>query len=152
MLLAVVAAGVVLVGGGQIPCGRPTPIDAAAPVGRAIPIAHRLWLGVYPFQQGHPTKVVAVAQRKFRIAVVLRGWNCATGKPLRFWYGEGNPGAPLSTNALRTSGDLRVTFGPWEARAMRGGYFMFWRTDLWKIVAYQAGRPVGTAIIRPGPD
>jgi hypothetical protein len=35
---------------------------------------------------------------------------------------------------------------------MRGGYFMFWRSDLWKIVAYQGGRRIGTAIVRSSPD
>jgi hypothetical protein len=133
-------------------CGPRTPVDTAAPIGRAVPLAGKLWLGLYPYQSGYPTKVVVMAQRKIRVAVVLRGWNCATGKPLRFWYRERNPGAPLSTDALRRRGQLQVTFGPWEARAMRGGYFMFWRAGPWKIVAYQRGRPVGTAILRPGPD
>jgi len=33
---------------------------------------------------------------------------------------------------------------------MRGGYLMFWTTGLWKVVAYQDGRQVGTAILAVG--
>jgi hypothetical protein len=32
--------------------------------------------------------------------------------------------------------------------AMKGGYLMFWRADLWKVVAYQDKRSVATAIVR----
>jgi hypothetical protein len=157
-----VAAGAVvaLIGGAarastseaQIRCRSATPIDSTAPIGRAVPIAKTLWLGIYPFQKGYPTKAIVMAQRTFQRAVMFRAWNCANGMPLRLWYREGNPGSvPMSINRLRNTGDIHVRFGQWPASAMRTGYFMFWRNDLWRVVAYQRGRQIGTAIVRSAP-
>jgi hypothetical protein len=32
------------------------------------------------------------------------------------------------------------------------GYLLFWRTGLWRIAAYQDGRPIGMAIVPARPD
>ena len=94
-----------------------------------------------------------MAQRPLAARIVLRGWDCATGRRLRFWYREGEPfqSLPASATAMRRQGSLSATFGPWPAHAMTGGYLMFWRVGLWKIVAYERGAPVGTAIVRAEP-
>jgi hypothetical protein len=136
---------------GAIRCrAHPTPIDRSAPLGHATPLGNVLWLGVYPFQPGYPTKTIVMAQRSLKRPIVLRGWSCADGSPLRFWYREGLPfggHVPVTDAELRRTGNLRAAFGPWPKRAMTGGYLMFWRTGLWKIVAYERQRVVGTAVV-----
>jgi len=113
-------------------------------------VRHVVWLAVYPFASGSPTKTIVMAQSRLARPVVLRGWNCASGSPLRFWYREGLPFThlPVTPAELRRTGSLSPTFGPWPVRGMRGGYFMFWTTGLWKIVAYRDGRAIGAAVVR----
>jgi hypothetical protein len=158
LIIPAVAALVLLSGAtaarssGGISCGSATPVDPSAPLGRAIPLAHVVWLAVYPFNPGYPTKTIVMAQRRIQRPVVIRGWNCTSGSPLRFWYriqgGLPFVRVPTTVANLRRTGSLSVTLGPWPARAMWGGYFMFWRSGLWKVVAYQDGRKIGTAIVR----
>ena len=157
LLAALLASAAVIVSGSEsswsssgVSCGRATPIDHSAPLGRAIPVSNLLWLGVYPYDAGYPTKTVVMAQRRIRGRIVLRGWNCASGSKLRFWYREGLPfkHVPATSAALRRTGTLNATFGPWARKAMTGGYLMFWRTGLWRIVAYQGDRPIGAAIVQ----
>ena len=136
-----------------ISCARATPVDQSAPLGHAVPLRRVLWLAVYPYMSGSPTKTIVMAQGRLVKPVVLRGWSCSSGSPLRFWYREGLPFAqlPVTAAALRRTGSFSPKFGPWPARrAMRGGYLMFWTTGLWKVVAYQDGRQVGTAILAVG--
>jgi hypothetical protein len=122
-------------------------------LGRATPLGNVLWLGVYPFRSGYPTKTVVKAQRAIKKAIVVRGWSCADGSSLRFWYREGLPfrDPPATEAELRRTGSLRATFGPWPKGATRGGYLMFWRTGLWKVVAYDNGRVVGRAVVEAKP-
>src|SRR5712692_7375447 len=133
-----------------ISCARATPVDQSAPLGHAVPVRRVLWLAVYPYTSGSPTKTIVMAQARLTRPVTLRGWNCASGSPLRFWYREGLPFShlPVTAAQLHRTGSLSPRFGPWPARGMRGGYLMFWTTGLWKIVAYQDGRAIGTAIFR----
>jgi hypothetical protein len=133
-------------------CGRVTPIDQSAPLGRSTPLGHVLWLAVYPFAAGHPTKTIVMAQRRLARRVVIRGWDCSTGSRLRFWYRNGPPFSrvPVSPERLRHTGTLTSTFGPWPAEAMRGGYLMFWHSGVWKVAAYSGDKAVGTAIILVG--
>ena len=137
-----------------LPCGPPTAVDRSAPLGRAVPLANTLWLSIYPFTAGYPTKTIVTAQRSFSGRIVLRGWSCDDGRRLRFWYRDRLPfdQVPVSALALRTTGGLAAAFGPRSKRTMRGGYFMFWRTGRWKIVAYRNGRRIGTVIVRSAPD
>jgi hypothetical protein len=135
-------------------CGRATPIDRSAPLGRAVPLARTLWLAVYPFSAGYPTKTIVMAQHSFSGRIVLLGRSCDDGRRLRFWYRDHLPFAqvPVSPGALRRTGSFTAAFGPWPKQTMRGGYFMFWRSGLWRIVGYRNGRPIGTAIVRSAPD
>ena len=137
-----------------LPCGPPTAVDRSAPLGRAVPLANTLWLSVYPFAAGYPTKTIVTAQRSFSGLIMLRGWSCDDGRRLGFWYRDRLPFAqvPVSALALRTRGSVATTFGPWGKQTMRGGYFMFWRTGRWKIVAYRNGRRIGSVIVRSAPD
>jgi hypothetical protein len=134
-------------------CGRVTPIDHSAPIGRATPLGHVLWLAVYPFAVGYPTKAIAMAQRRLRGPIVIRGWDCANGNRLRFWYRNGLPFSrvPVSSARLRRAGTLSASFGPWQPRAMRGGYLMFWHGGAWKLAAYSGGRAIGTAVVLARP-
>ena len=131
-----------------VQCGGPTPIDRSAPIGRARPLGNVLWLGVYPFTSGYTTKVLVMAQRRIG-KISIRGWNCANGARLRFWYRDGGPPTvgPSPAATIRKTGTLRTSFGPWDAATARGGYFMFWRPGLWKIVAYRGQRRVATATV-----
>jgi hypothetical protein len=134
-------------------CGPATASDASAPIGRAAPVGDVLWLGIYPFTSGYPTKVIVEAQRSIG-RVSIRGWNCATAAPLRFWYRESGPPfqeVPVRAAVLRKTGDLQPTFGPWSAQAARGGYFMFWRGGRWKIVCYRRGRRIASAVVVASP-
>jgi hypothetical protein len=128
---------------------RVTPIDQSAPLGRATPLGHVLWFAVYPFAVGHPTKAIAMAQRRLERPVVIRGWDCANGSRLRFWYRNGLPfsRAPVNSARLRRTGTLNASFGPWQPRASTGGYLMFWHRGAWKLAAYSNGRTVGTAVV-----
>jgi hypothetical protein len=139
---------------GAIRCGTATPIDPSAPLGRAAPLGRILWLAIYPFQPGYPTKTIVMSQRRIGRPIAIRGWNCISGNPLRFWYREGEPflQVPVTALTLRRRGDFRVRFGPWPTGAMRGGYSMFWRAGLWKVVAYRDGRKIATAIVRTTAD
>ena len=131
-------------------CGHATAVDRTAPLGRAVPVRDLLWIAVYPFERGHPTKAIVMAQRAIKRRFTLRGWDCSSGDRLRFWYRNGLPfvRVPVTTAALRRTGSLSATFGPWQARAMRGGYLMFWHQGLWKIAIYEGGRKLGVAIVR----
>jgi hypothetical protein len=135
-------------------CGSATPVDPSAPLGRAVPLGDVFWFGIYPFKPGYPTKAIVMAQRPIDRPVVIRGWNCASGRSLRFWYRDEPPliRVPTTIAKLRRTGTLRASFGPWPTGAMRGGYFMFWRSGPWKIVAYQAGRRIGSAIVQAASD
>ena len=137
-----------------IACGRATPVDQSAPVGRAVPLANMLWLAVYPFDAGYPTKTILTAQRSLPGRIVLRGWSCDEGHRLRFWYRDRLPfeRVPVSPTALRNRGSITTAVGQWPKQAMHGGYFMFWRSGLWKIVAYRDGRAIGKAIVVSAPD
>jgi hypothetical protein len=134
----------------RIKCGPATRVDRSAPIGRAVPLGDVLWLGVYPYDPGYPTKVVVMARMRLEHPIAIQGWSCATGARLRFWYRESLPFAnlPVRAEELRAKGSLRVTFGPWPRRASRGGYFMFWRAGSWKVVAYDGRRTIGSAVIR----
>lgn len=131
-------------------CGGATPIDTSAPLGHATPLGAVLWISVYPYQPGYPTKAVVMAKRAINEPITLRAWNCTSDRPLRFWYLGGLPfrHVPVTATALRRTGTLRATFGPpFPARGMRGGYLMFWRTGVWKIAAYRSGQRIAKAVV-----
>ncbi len=109
-----------------ISCARATPVDQSAPLGHAVPVRCVLWLAVYPYTSGSPTKTIVMARGRLARPVTLRGWNCSSASPLRFWYREGLPFSQLPVTAaqLRRTGSLSPRFGPWPARGMRGGYLI----------------------------
>jgi hypothetical protein len=117
-------------------CGTAAAVDTSAPLGHAVALGDVLWLAIYPYSQGYPTKVIVMARRRLRSAVEIRGWQCSTGRRLRFSYRE-NP--TIQTPVAR--------FGPWPADGMRGGYFNFWAPGKWKIVARVKGRVVASTVI-----
>lgn len=136
-----------------IRCGAPPPVDPSAPLGRAVPLGRSVWLSVYPFRSGYPTKTIVKARHPLRRRITIRGWNCATGSSLRFWYRNGSlPFAhlPVTAAKLRGTGTLSATFG--TGVSVRMGYFMFWRSGLWKIVAYQSGHTFASSIVRAAVD
>jgi hypothetical protein len=140
-------------GVGTPTCGPATPVDPTAPLARAVPLGRALWLSVYPFQSGYPTKTIVKARHPLRRRITIRGWNCALGSSLRFWYRNGSlpfGHLPVTASKLRRTGTLSVTFRP--GMSVRMGYFMFWRTGLWRIAAYRNGLKIATAIVRAAPD
>jgi hypothetical protein len=113
-----------------------------------------LWVGVYPYQPGYPTKTIVVAQRAIEGRVTLRGWDCASGNRLRFWYREGSPflHLPVTAAALRRTGSLTATWtSPWRKKAMTGLYLMFWHEGLWKLTVYHRRHKLGSAIVQALP-
>ena len=131
-------------------CRAATPVDPSAPLGRAVPLGHLLWLAVYPFQSGYPTKTIVRAQHHpLTRRITIRGWRCGVGSRLRFWYRDGSPPfahLPVTTAGLQRTGTLSLSFPRGEF--VRTGYFMFWQTGRWKIAAYRDGQKIATAIVQ----
>jgi hypothetical protein len=137
----------------RIACRQATPVDPSAPLGRAVPLGRVVWLSVYPFRPGYPTKTIIRARHRLGAQLTIRGWSCATGSSLRFWYRNGSlpfTQLPVSSAELRRSGTLSPTFA--RGTFVRMGYFMFWRSGLWKIAAYRNGHQLASAIVRAAPS
>jgi hypothetical protein len=136
----------------RLSCGGATPaVDhPTSSLTRAVPLGDVLWLGVYPYRRGYPTKVVVESHGALANTIVVRGRRCGSGRLLRFWFREGEPFRVVPTSAarLRSTGTLRIAVGPYPADGSGGGgYFNFWAGGKWKIVAYEQGRLVGVAIL-----
>ena len=104
------------------------------------------------FLSGYPTKVVVFRDRRRPLAhaLTLRGFDCATGKSLRFWYRDGVPFAsvPVSQAQLETTGVLAQVFP--AARPALHGYMLFTAAGRWKINVWQGRRRLGAVVVQVG--
>ena len=157
--VAVVSSALVLSSASARPtrairCGPPAArVDRPLPyLTSAIPLGDVLWLGIYPYRRGYPTKVIVAPQRAMTEPLIVRGRQCTTGKRLRFWYRDGDPFArlPVSAARLRAKGALSAVFGPWAegGEPAAGGFFNFWAGGRWKITASIGTQTVAAIVVQ----
>jgi hypothetical protein len=150
-------------------CGRPTPLEPTPVPDETAPGAHvgPLWFvfggtadtaqsKIYPDNQGllSPTKVPIVIRERLPRPVTLRGWRCADGTPLRFWYRrQGDvplPRNPASPGELERAGDLVATLsGEPTIPGIPGyhGYLLFSATGKWVVSVALRGQRVGSFVV-----
>jgi hypothetical protein len=156
-----------------IACGVPTPLSAIplAGAGEAVR-AGPLWFdGIRPHATltGYPdaigaTKVVIFAPKRPTTTFTVRGFECATGRSLRFWYPRPDGGAPLPTptatsDVLRRSGTptaVLYRFGQGDFRDYPPGldyhgYILFAAPGKWKVIVRSSQHILGSAVFELAP-
>ncbi len=130
-----------------IACGSPSPVDPQRHLAVVGPLLFAGGFGphaiVGDFEPGVATKVGITALRHLSVPVELRGWDCASGQPLRFWYKDGYPfalGSTVSAAQLATTGDLVAVLEPTDQN-IYPGYMLFTHAGLWKVAVTQNGQP-----------
>jgi hypothetical protein len=154
-------------------CGIPTHVSSppTANVGKGIRVG-QIWfitgansvdIGPHYPDSMYPTKILIVAPRPPLTAdLTLRGFECVTGRPLRFWYPMPNqPSSPLATtgavtsDALRNSGTVTaVLHRSGQAQATQigaprtdyRGYMLFAAPGKWKVTVRHGKRIVGSVV------
>jgi len=102
-------------GGAAAPnCSRP---DGTASTNRPVPLGKPgaptigpLSFHPYPYAPGFPTKMIIRAEHDLALPVVMRGYRCSDGKPLRFQFTYG--GDTLPTPRTRTTRCSRYSATP----------------------------------------
>jgi hypothetical protein len=165
-LLAALAALAVVVTGVSpartgVACGPPSPVGQSG-----FPRVGPLLFGFYNFppnttgrahsvfNPGYPTKVVLqlTPHRPLRTRLLLKGWSCSTGKPLRFWYDrERLPFSqlPATTEQLERTGAL-VQILRADRKAGFHGYMLFTHPGRWKVSVATPRRTLGSVIVAVG--
>lgn len=144
----------------SLSCGAPSPIDPTVRYPTAGPLVFHGASGlqthavVNDFLPYEPTKVGISLLHPLAAPVDLRGWDCTTGQPLRFWYHlDGNAlfATPsqrsVTTAQLASSGDLVATLPPTSGEGYPG-YMLFTHAGLWKVTVDQGGRTLGAAVFQ----
>jgi hypothetical protein len=152
----------------RIDCGAPTPVSEVPLVGAGEAVrAGPLWfdgIGPNATLDGYPdaihaTKMVIYAPKRPTSTFTVRGFECATGRSLRFWYPRPDHGSPLPTptaasDVLRRSGTLTAVlyrFGQGDFRNYPPGldyhgYILFAAPGTWKVTVRSGSRILGSAI------
>ena len=106
------------------------------------------------FVAGFPTRVVIRGRMARRSDLTLRGYDCDSGRPLRFWY-RNEPltfplGFPTTEAELQHKGDLTLRFpATKQVGGTHSGYMLFWAPGDWRLVLSAAGRgTVGSVVVR----
>ena len=106
------------------------------------------------YATGFPTRVVIRGRMARRSDLTLRGYNCDSGLPLRFWYRK-EPltfalGFPTTNEELQQKGDRTVRFpATTKVGGTYSGYMLFWAPGDWRLVLSGAGRAtVGSVVVR----
>lgn len=102
---------------------------------------------------GFPYKVLAQPMRPLSKPVNLRGSNCLTGEPLRFWYRDGVPFAhlPAPQAEFAVAGDLVATLSPIPSDTSgepsgHTGYMLFSGPGQWKVSVEESGTVAGSVV------
>lgn len=106
------------------------------------------------FTPGYPTKVVLqlTPHRPLLTRLILQGWNCSTGKRLRFWYDrERLPFShlPATTEQLEQTGAL-VQILRADRKAGFHGYMLFTQPGRWKVTVRKTGVTLGSVVVAVG--
>ncbi|MDQ5821256.1 MAG: hypothetical protein M3540_07450 [Actinomycetota bacterium] len=141
-------------------CGAPSPVASYTKIGRGAalgPLVLRFDDGASRAEQlyeaGFPTRVVIRGRAVRADPLILRGYQCATGLPLRFWYRDAPLtfplGFPTTDEALRAKGDFAVRFpATKEIGGAHVGYMLFWDTGNWRFVLSAGRTTVASVVVR----
>ena len=149
------------IAGGPIPpaaaaaCAGPvTPVGHTKSVNNTRPLGQVGWVGGIVVDQGYGAlKTVVEPNWHSHLArVVLQGWRCSDGRPLRFWFS--NAQLPFrgrgSVEQLATVGRKHLTLRIDRLRRMQHsflvGYLLFSSSGKWVVEARGGGRVLGTAL------
>jgi hypothetical protein len=105
------------------------------------------------FTPGYPTKVVLQLKphRPLQTRLILQGWNCSTGKRLRFWYDRGALpfSLPAATEQFERTGAL-VQVLRTDRKAGFHGYMLFTQPGRWKVTVRKPGVTLGSVVVAVG--
>jgi len=143
------------VAAGPIDCGDPTPVvldETPSHTPWAVTGSFRFaTYGMPIFRPGFPTKVPIDVNKPLETPVDVRGWRCADGHPLRFWYRGGVPFHSVpDVRAMETAGDLVATLKPvryidsWMG--IGAGYMLFTTPGKWKVSVFQGDQLLASAV------
>ncbi len=139
-------------GGVDVPsCSRLAGIgstDRPVPVGKpGTPAIGPVSFHPYPYAPGFPTKVIIRAEHDLAQPVVMRGYRCSDGKPLRFHFSYGGdtlPTPPFSDHQMQeVLGHTDAALHPMTAGADLGGYALFSSQGQWAITLERSGTVLG---------
>jgi hypothetical protein len=128
-----------------------TPIEKTDAMNNARRLGNVLWLSV-PWLGVGPTKTAIEPNWRGRLSrVVLRGWRCSDGRPLRFWFSDADLPfrGPGSTEQLATTGSKRLMLRLSDLRRQHHfivGYFLFSSSGKWVIEARHNAHTQATAL------
>jgi hypothetical protein len=161
-LITARAAGPHIVGGPLPPaataaCAGPiTTVGHTKNVNNTRPLGTVGWIGGIVVGQGYGAiKTVVEPNWHSRLGhVVLRGWRCSDGRPLRFWFsdaqlpfrGHGTEEQLASTGSKRLT--LRIARLRLLSHAFAVGYVLFSSPGKWVVEAQDSGRVVGTVLFK----
>ncbi len=135
-------------GGANAPsCSRPDGIGSTnrpVQVGKpGAPTIGPLSFHPYPYAPGDPTKMIIHAEHALAQPVVMRGYRCSDGKPLRFQFtygGDTLPTPPYSVHQMQdVFGHTDAALHPMTAGGDMGGYALFSSTGRWAITLQRGG-------------
>ena len=148
------------IGGTAAACGAPSPVGSFGQAGRGaalgplvLPFNDGAGTAARLYVPGFPTRVVMRGRLARRSDLTLRGYQCDSGLPLRFWY-RSEPltfprGFPTTEDELRQKGDLSLRFP--VTKKLRGtysGYMLFWAAGDWRLVLSAGGTTVASVVVR----
>ena len=148
------------IGGTAAACGAPSPVGSFGKAGRGaalgplvLPFNDGVGTAERLYVPGFPTRVVIRGRMARRSDLTLRGYQCDSGLPLRFWY-RSEPltfprGFPTTEDELQQKGDLSVRFP--VTKKLRGtysGYMLFWAAGDWRLVLSAGRTTVASVVVR----
>ena len=161
LLPAVAAAGWSETGRSKAACGSPSPVANFGAVGRGAalgPLVLRFndaqdGLARRLYAPGFPTRVVIRGRTPLKSDLTLRGYQCASGQRLRFWYRaeplEFANGFPATDEELQQKGDLSLRFpATKKIGGTYSGYMLFWAPGKWRLVVSAGGTTVASVVVR----
>jgi hypothetical protein len=139
-------------GGADAPsCSRPDGIGSTnrpVPLGKpGAPTIGPLSFHPYPYAPGFPTKMIIRAEHDLAQPVVMRGYRCSDGKPLRFQFtygGDTLPTPPYTDHQMQqVLGHTAAALHPMTAGGDMGGYALFSSEGQWAITLERSGTVLG---------
>jgi hypothetical protein len=140
-------------------CGTPSRVGSFGKAGRGAalgPLVVAFNDGIRRAEKryaaGFPTRVVIRDRTARRSPLTLRGYNCDSGRPLRFWYRR-EPltfplGFPTTNEELQRKGDLSLRFpATKEVGGTHSGYMLFWATGDWRLTLSGAERATVASVV-----
>lgn len=142
-------------------CGSPSRVASFGKAGRGAALGPLVLAfndgtgrAAKTYVTGFPTGVVIRGRMARRSDLTLRGYNCDSGLPLRFWY-RNEPltfplGFPTTEEKLQQKGDQSVRFpATKKLGGTYSGYMLFWTAGDWRLVLSGAGgTTVGSVVVR----